>query len=109
MMILDISIAPSPPTNIMATAISFNTITVTWSEPSMPNGEIRRYNITYYKTNDGSSNNITLEVSDISGRSQQLTDLDPFTNYTIIVHAFAGAGIGQPSDPVTVQTNETGI
>ena len=101
--------APSAPINVMATAVSFNTITVTWSEPSMPNGEIGRYNITYYETNDGSSDNITLEVSDVSGRTQQLTDLDPFTNYTIIIHAFTGAGIGQPSDPLIVQTNETGI
>ena len=93
----------------MATAVSFNSITVTWSEPSMPNGEIRRYNITYYETNDESSNSITLEVSDVLGRTQQLMDLDPFTNYTIIIHAFTGAGIGQPSDPVTVQTDETGI
>ena len=93
----------------MATAVSFNSITVTWSEPSMPNGEIRRYNFTYYETNDGSSNNITLEVNDVLGRTQQLMGLDPFTNYTIIVHAFTGAGIGQPSDPFTVQTNETGI
>ena len=93
----------------MATAVSFNSITVTWSEPSMPNGEIRRYNITYYETNDESSNSITLEVSDVFRRTQQLRNLDPFTSYTIIVYAFTGAGIGQPSDPVTVQTNETGI
>ena len=93
----------------MATAISFNSITVTWSEPSIPNGDIRRYNITYYETNDESSNNITLEVSDVLGRTGQLTGLDPFTNYTIIVHAFTGAGIGQPSDPLIVQTSETGM
>ena len=93
----------------MATAVSCNTITVTWSEPSMPNGKIRRYSITYYETDDGSSNNITLEVNDAFGRTGQLTGLDPFANYTIIVHAFTGAGIGQPSDPVIVQTIETGI
>lgn len=96
-------IAPSAPINAMATAISSTSVNVTWTEPSMPNGIIRGYMITYDRFDEEM---LQLNVSTVP-TTALLTDLDIFTNYTIFVQAFTIV-LGERSNLVTVQTNEDG-
>ena len=71
----------------------------------MPNGVIRRYIVTYYRTEIGVSD--TQQVNVTSGTTTELLGLDIFTSYTIFVEAFTVA-IGAMSDSVTEVTNEDG-
>ena len=89
----------------MATASSSTSITVAWTEPSMPNGIIRHYIVTHYRSVIGMSD--AQQVTITSGTTAELTDLDVFTNYTIFVQAVTVAA-GEMGGPVTVITSEDG-
>ena len=78
---------------------------MTWAEPSMPNGIIRHYDITYFRSTIGISD--VQQVVVISDTTAELFDLDIFTNYSIFVEAFT-VSIGLRSDIATVMTNEDG-
>ena len=97
---------PSPPLDVMATVTSSTTINVTWSEPSVFNGIIRHYVITFYETSKGTSSNITQQVNP-NLSSVQLSSLTIYTNYTIFVQAVTVAR-SQPSNSITIQTDEDG-
>ena len=88
----------------MAEASSSTSITVTWTEPSMPNGVIRRYNVTYFRTANGMSD---MQQVSVTTTTAELSGLDIFTSYTIFVEAFTVA-VGAASDTVTEVTNEDG-
>ena len=86
----------------MAEAASSTSVNVTWSPPSMPNGIITRYQVTYTR-------NDVMNAANTSGPATmiQLSGLEKFTNYTIAVRGFTDA-LGEESDPVSVRTNEDG-
>ena len=104
----------------MAASVNSTTVDVTWDPPSITNGILRYYTVVY-----GSSDGMeVLEVnsSDVtsSGMGQDIgsginvgsisllvSGLDPFTNYTFYVLAVTVTP-SEPSDGVTVLTNETG-
>ena len=99
--------APSEPNSVVAVNSSSTSITVSWTAPSMPNGMIRGYTVTYYRSEVGMSDMAQEDVtSDIT--SIELSGLEIFTNYTIFVEAFTTVGVGAPSDVVTVVTSEDG-
>ena len=75
------------------------TIGLRWDAPECPNGPITHYIITY----NGLTANTTNESTTFT-----LTDLEPFTNYTINVAAVNGVGVGNASNDITVQTAEGG-
>ena len=89
----------------MAMSSSSTSINVTWTKPSMPNGLIRRYIVTYYRTDSGLSD--MQEVNITSTTTTQLSGLDIFTNYTIFVEAVTVAR-GSMSEMVIEMTNEDG-
>ncbi|ORU94952.1 MAG: hypothetical protein A6F71_10080 [Cycloclasticus sp. symbiont of Poecilosclerida sp. M] len=70
----------------------------------MPNGIIRRYQVSY--TRNDVIGDDTQTVNETT-TAVQLTDLEKFANYTIFVQAFT-VELGAQSDPVTARTNEDG-
>ena len=99
----------SPPSNVMATAVSPTSIMITWSMvfPIDQNGVITMYEVLYIskETFGGSFGPCTMNVSTISAL---LVDLQEFVNYTISVRAYTSAGEGPYSDGVSVITTEDG-
>ena len=98
-------IAPSAPLDITAMASSSTAIDVTWTEPSMPNGVIRHYQVTY--TRNDVMDAATQTINETS-TAVQLTDLEKFANYTIFVQGFT-VELGEQSDSVTARTDEDGM
>ena len=98
--------APSAPLAVVAEAASSTSFNVTWSPPSMPNGIITHYQVTYTR-NDAMD--AAIQMMDTSGPATmiQLSGLERFANYTITVQGFT-VDLGDASDPVTVRTNEDG-
>ena len=109
----------SPPTNVSAEAVSSDSISVTWSYPDTPRGDIEGYIIRY----DLSSGmlgagamelNLTLSSrDDQSPQMETIGGLMPFTQYSITVRAYSfGEGVvhnGDESAVVTVRTLEAGM
>ena len=96
-------IAPNPPQNISAKAVNSTTVEVTWDPPSITNGILHYYTIMY-----GSSDDMEMMEVNSSGVTMLVSRLDPFTNYTFFVLAVTIAP-SEPSDTVTVLTDEAGI
>ena len=96
--------APSAPLDVIAMASSSTAIDVTWTEPSMPNGVIRRYQVTYTRNDVMDDNLVTVNETTTS---VQLTNLEKFANYTIFVQGFT-VELGNQSDSVTARTEEDG-
>ena len=97
--------APSAPQNLMAVPDSSTAINVSWNEPEILNGVITDYIVTYFPSDDPESEtNISTMMNTLT---LQLTGLEKFTNYTISVLAVT-VSPGEPSQSVTVRTNEDG-
>ena len=90
----------------MAEAASSTSVNVTWSPPSMPNGIIRRYQVTYTRNDVMDA---AMQMMNTSGPATkiQLSGLERFANYNITVRGFTVA-LGEASDTATVRTNEDG-
>ena len=73
-------------------------LSIEWTPPTSPNGVILYYRVTW----DAMTENTT---DDTPGHV--ITGLTPFTNYTITVAAVNGAGIGNSSESVVLQTEES--
>ena len=89
------------------------TLLVTWLPPSTPNGVLSSYEL-YYR-GESSLNPVpasfiqplSLSVS-APNTSLVLSDLVPYSNYTISVRAFTSAGPGEYSDVIVDRTEEDG-
>ena len=97
----------TPPTNVMAMAISPRNITVMWEEvvPIDQNGVITMYQVLYQplETFGGAIGPLTVNVTELTA---DLTDLEEYVNYTISVRAYTSAGEGPYSDGVIELTYE---
>ncbi len=78
-----------------------------WAEPSVSNGIITTYLVTYIVTDADESTIQTITTNDII-TSLELTNLTVFTNYSVFVRA-ATTLVGPPSETVTVVTQEDGM
>ena len=76
-----------------------------WTAPNPANGIIRNYTIV---CNRDQETNITVSITDTMMMSTLLDNLVPFTNYTCEVSATTDAGMGVPSNPSTVPTDQDG-
>ena len=94
-----------PPQNILALALSSDTITLTWDPPLVQNqnGLITDYIVNYTALDTG-------EITQVltSARSLTVNSLAPFSSYAFIVAARTATGAGPFSTDVTVQTLEDG-
>ena len=94
----------SAPNVSQSVDVTDTTITLNWTEPAVPNGVVTGYVITV--TNGVIGEVFTVNTTDTEF---EVTGLTPYTNYTFTVAAVNGAGVGNASNPVTVQTAEGGV
>ena len=75
---------------------------VSWRPPFSRhrNGPITGYMINY--TQDGSSNMMSMSVSETSGTTHIISGLVAYVNYSVIVAAMTVNGTGPFSDPLVV-------
>ena len=93
--------ASSPLSLSQSVDVTDTTVTLNWTAPAVPNGVVTSYVITV--TNDVTREEFTVNTTDTE---LEVTGLTPYTNYTFTVAAVNGAGVGNVSNPVTVQTAE---
>ena len=89
----------SQPLSVISVGVTGSTISLQWDTPSSPRGVITHYVVTYNGMTVNTTNAFTMFT---------LTDLEPFTTYTISVAASNGAGVGNASDGIVVRTSEEG-
>ena len=77
-----------------------HTVTVTWSPPTQPNGNITAYTLSI--TPSG-----RVWIADGEDRTFTITDLDAYTNYTVYLTANTSAGEGEATSH-DVRTAEDG-
>ena len=101
------SIVPSsPPQNIMITSTDPASLKVSWQPPlERHNVPITGYVIQYNK--DGSQDMIK-DIENISGTTHTISELVPWTRYSVKVAAMNGDRIGPFSEPVVEISGEDG-
>ncbi|XP_039953163.1 neogenin isoform X6 [Bactrocera neohumeralis] len=88
-----------PPRNVEGLATSEREIFVKWDSPIVTNGEIMKYRI-YYSENDSGAE----MYHDSTTLSAVISELRPYTDYTISVVPFNKNGMGDPSNEIKVKT-----
>ena len=96
----------SSPEKIIFSSVEARSLTVSWDEvpPSGQNGPITGYLLYYTNTTFSDAINI------IGGENRvyTLTELIPYTNYTVTVAAYNDVGTGPTSDNRIQQTEQAG-
>ena len=92
---------PGVPQNVTMTSPSSTSLLVTWDHPLPPH---RNGVITGYTVNRQTGNEIVTIELPINDTSLLLTDLMPFTVYSITVAGSTSAGRGEFTTPVTRRT-----
>ena len=96
----------SSPENITFSSVEARSLIVSWNEVprSGQNGPITGYLLYYTNTTFSDTINITGEEN----RAYTLSELRPYTNYTVTVAAYNDGGTGPTSDNRTQQTEQAG-
>ena len=101
----------SPPSNVIATAVSPTSIMVTWDmvPPIDQNGVITMYEVLHepLETFNGAIMSSTTTVGGMT-LTAVLDGLEEYVNYYISIRAYTSAGEGPYSDGVIERTNEDG-
>ena len=103
----------SAPLNVTVANKNSTTLLVTWLPPTTPNGVLSIYELQYTgvsSVNPVPSSFYQTQHLNISypGISFLLSDLVPYSNYTISVRAFTSAGPGEYSEVIEDRTEEDG-
>ena len=101
---LYVTVVPSPPKDLKSQNVSSTSITVSWDPPQSPNGILLGYEVSY--TPDGGRLS-AIEVQ--NNTTWKLSDMKPFTSYSVSVRAKTLAGYGEKCSPVIVSTLESGM
>ena len=101
-----LSAPTSSPENITFSSVEARSMIVSWEEVthSGQNGPITGY-LLYY-TNTTFSD--TINITGGENKSYTLTELRPYTNYTVTVSAYNDVGTGPTSDNRIQQTEQAG-
>ena len=97
------AVVSSAPDVSQPTDVADTSVTLDWTESTMPNGVVIHYIINITNVDTG----VTFTVN-VTDTKHEVTGLTPYTNYTFTVAAVNGAGVGNASTTVTVQTAEGG-
>lgn len=87
-----------PVQNLVAEPLSHQEIHVSWNKPLITNGNVSKYRI-YYLEMDS----VDLYMDSVS-QEALLTELRPYTEYTISIVAFNENGMGETSNEIVVKT-----
>ena len=103
--------APSPPINVVAVSLNATAISITWSRPAEPNGQITRYEIQYNAVGSSNVTSDVLSANQIPGVKTLIGSLEPFTRYQFRIRAATGEIVvmwGNFSAGVEETTGEAG-
>ena len=110
------AVPSASPEMINVSSIQSSSIDVKWGEVPCPhrNGEITGYVIIYKQKGvkrggRQMSRQTQEEMIMVDGHTATIDDLDPLTEYTIMVAGVNSVGAGQFSEPVTVVTEGTSV
>jgi len=95
-------IVPSMVVNLTKEGVTDTSISLSWKEPVDRNGIIVSYLVEWGESDDSDEkkNDSHLNTADLN---YNITNLRPYTNYTVSVYATTSAGQG-PHSPITVET-----
>ncbi len=103
---------PTSVLNLVGTPTSHRSFRVNWDVPRFPNSEITNYTI--YYTVASTTQDVPINdsgytfVNQITGMAYDVTNLDPFTNYTVHVRAIGNLNLqGSVVEEILVRTNIT--
>ena len=82
----------------------FIAVRITWNPPLQVNGNLLGY---YYNLSESDSTDVVLRANTSQTSVEQNVTVAPFTNYTVAVEAFTGAGSG-PQETVVILSPEAG-
>ena len=94
---------PRAPTGLAYQNLSSTSILVSWEEPSTFNGIPDDYIISYTRVEDDTTVNATSPVTNVN-----ITMLEKYELYVVVVYATSDKGPGEPSEPLMVFTDEDG-
>ena len=77
----------------MSSGSDVDQISITWNQPSIPNGIIIMYDIRYTESNN--SDSFVIFVNGITDTQYMISGLTSFISYTIGVRAYTIAGPGE--------------
>ena len=99
-------VGPTRPQHVNVSAINSTSLYVTWQPPQEKNGKILRY-VIYYR---GAKSDIEfLIITTASEQQKVITNLKPYTNYSVQVVANTSFGYGNRSEEQVVSTSEAGV
>ena len=103
---MSLSEPTSPPENATFSSVEARSLNVSWDEVprSGQNGPITGYLLYYINTTFSD----TINITGGGNRSYTLTELRPYTNYTVTVSAYNDVGTGPTSDNRSQQTEQAG-
>ena len=87
----------------MAVGVTYTTMTLSWTEPDMPNGHITSYHLQYRSTDSANPTYHLLFPFD-NRTTRTVTRLLPSTHYNFRVSAVTVVGRGPYTDIVTNRT-----
>ena len=93
--------------NATAQILTVN-LTITWTEPMYPNGEIQSYEVAVYIDSDTAEDDVYSNSSIAAPNVTVQVKVMPYTNYTVRVVASTSAGQGDPST-VVIQSPQAGV
>ena len=102
--------APSAAPDIVSvSSVDSSSIDINWGEVPCQhrNGEITRYVVVYRKvlgSGRGERRQAQEEMIMVNGQTATIDNLDPLTEYSVMVAAVNSAGTGVFSEPVTAAT-----
>ncbi|XP_059099411.1 protein sidekick-like isoform X3 [Tigriopus californicus] len=94
---------PGPPSNVSFPDVSFTTARVIWDMPSEPNGEIKKYRVSY-RLQKPESENFTREFLP-TDRTFRAINLEPMSYYEFEVTAKTNLGWGYAGKGLVFTTN----
>jgi hypothetical protein len=68
----------------MVSVLTFSSIKITWNRPSHPNGDLKYYNVNFKVNSLDEKNEVVTNIS-VDQDSYTITNLKPYTNYTVYV------------------------
>ena len=84
---------PGVVSNLMSSGSDIDQISITWNQPTMPNGIIIMYDIRYRESDN--SDSFVFFVNGITDTQYIISGLTSFISYTIGVRAYTIAGPGE--------------
>ena len=97
-----IFIVPSSPLNLNYMNITSTSVEVSWLQPSSFNGPNEGYVVMYTRL----ETDMTNSTARIYDTSVNITDLEIYEEYYIVVLAFTDKGSGTPSETLRIRTDE---